>query len=84
MSKKTWLLEKNTNLFISSLDASDTRANCISQIKFAPHFPSNTFFATSVYVVDNVVVQLPHVSLDASWCEYFSNLKLDDPSFYFK
>ncbi|GFV91429.1 integrase catalytic domain-containing protein [Trichonephila clavipes] len=76
------LPRKRTNVRISCLGASDTRTNGISEIKFAPHFTSNTSFVTSVYVVNKIVGQIPHFSLDSSWSEPFSDLKLADPTFF--
>ncbi|GFW03986.1 DUF1758 domain-containing protein [Trichonephila clavipes] len=75
------LPRKRTNVRISCLGASDTRTNRISEIKFTPHFTSNISFVTSVYVVNKIVGQLPHFSLDSSWSEPFSDLKLADPTF---
>ncbi|GFX83319.1 integrase catalytic domain-containing protein [Trichonephila clavipes] len=75
------LPRKRTNVRISCLGASDTRTNGISEIKFTPHFTSNISFVTSVYVVNKIVGQLPHFSLDSSWSEPFSDLKLADPTF---
>ncbi|GFV84158.1 DUF1758 domain-containing protein [Trichonephila clavipes] len=77
------LPRKRTNVRISCLGASDTRTNGISEIKFTPHFTSNISFVTSVYVVNKIVGQLPHFSLDSSWFEPFSDLKLADPTFFF-
>ncbi|GFW92302.1 DUF1758 domain-containing protein [Trichonephila clavipes] len=68
------LPRKRTNVRISCLGASDTRTNGISEIKFTPHFTSNISFVTSVYVVNKIVGQLPHFSLDSSWSEPFSDL----------
>ncbi|GFV49201.1 DUF1758 domain-containing protein [Trichonephila clavipes] len=68
---------KRTNGRISCLGASDTRTNGISEIKFTPHFTSNISFVTSVYVVNKIVGQLPHFSLDSSWSEPFSDLKVN-------
>ncbi|GFY15551.1 DUF1758 domain-containing protein [Trichonephila clavipes] len=76
------LPRKRTNVRISCLGASDTRTNGISEIKFTPHFTSNISFVTSVYVVNKIVGQLPHFSLDSSWSEPFSDLKLADPTFF--
>ncbi|GFY08243.1 integrase catalytic domain-containing protein [Trichonephila clavipes] len=76
------LPRKRTNVRISCLGASDTRTNGISEIKFTPHFTSNVSFVTSVYVVNKIVGQLPHFSLDSSWSEPFSDLKLADPTFF--
>ncbi|GFW79241.1 DUF1758 domain-containing protein [Trichonephila clavipes] len=76
------LPRKRTNVRISCLGASDTRTNGISEIKFTPHFTSNISFVTSVYVVKKIVGQLPHFSLDSSWSEPFSDLKLADPTFF--
>ncbi|GFV76831.1 DUF1758 domain-containing protein [Trichonephila clavipes] len=76
------LRRKRTNVRISCLGASDTRTNGISEIKFTPHFTSNISFVTSVYVVNKIVGQLPHFSLDSSWSEPFSDLKLADPTFF--
>ncbi|GFU48673.1 DUF1758 domain-containing protein [Trichonephila clavipes] len=76
------LPRKQTNVRISCLGASDTRTNGISEIKFTPHFTSNISFVTSVYVVNKIVGQLPHFSLDSSWSEPFSDLKLADPTFF--
>ncbi|GFY65881.1 DUF1758 domain-containing protein [Trichonephila inaurata madagascariensis] len=39
-------------------------------------------FVTSVYVVNKIVGQLPHFSLDSSWSETFSDLKLADLTFF--
>ncbi|GFU38729.1 DUF1758 domain-containing protein [Trichonephila clavipes] len=75
------LPRKRTNVRISCLGASDTRTNGISEIKFTPHFTSNILFVTSVYVVNKIVGQLPHFSLDSSWSEPFSDMKLADPTF---
>ncbi|GFY70257.1 integrase catalytic domain-containing protein [Trichonephila inaurata madagascariensis] len=36
----------------------------------------------SLYVVNKIVGQLPHFSLDSSWSEPFSDLKLADPTFF--
>ncbi|GFY55155.1 DUF1758 domain-containing protein [Trichonephila inaurata madagascariensis] len=69
-------------MHISCLGASDTRTNGILEIKFTPHFTSNISFVTSVYVVNKFVGQLPHFSLDSSWSEPFSDLKLADPTFF--
>ncbi|GFW18335.1 DUF1758 domain-containing protein, partial [Trichonephila clavipes] len=76
------LPRKRTNVRISCLGASDTRTNGISEIKFTPHFTSNISFVTSVYVVNKIVGQLPHFSLDSSWSEPFSDLKLANPTFF--
>ncbi|GFW80780.1 DUF1758 domain-containing protein [Trichonephila clavipes] len=76
------LPRKRTNVRISCLGASDTRTNGISQIKLTPHFTSNISFVTSVYVVNKIVGQFPHFSLDSSWTEPFSDLKLADPTFF--
>ncbi|GFV42128.1 integrase catalytic domain-containing protein [Trichonephila clavipes] len=76
------LPRKRTNVRISCLGASDTRTNGISEIEFTPHFTSNISFVTSVYVVNKIVGQLPHFSLDSSWSEPFSDLKLADPTFF--
>ncbi|GFS80422.1 integrase catalytic domain-containing protein [Trichonephila clavipes] len=76
------LPRKRKNVRISCLGASDTRTNGISEIKFTPHFTSNISFVTSVYVVNKIVGQLPHFSLDSSWSEPFSDLKLADPTFF--
>ncbi|GFY26310.1 DUF1758 domain-containing protein [Trichonephila clavipes] len=35
-----------------------------------------------IYVVNKIVGQLPHFSLDSSWSEPFSDLKLADPTFF--
>ncbi|GFY67246.1 integrase catalytic domain-containing protein [Trichonephila inaurata madagascariensis] len=70
------LPRKRAHVRISCLGASDTRTNGISEIKFTPHFTSNISFVTSVYVVNKIVGQLPHFSLDSSWSEPFSDLKL--------
>ncbi|GFW19134.1 DUF1758 domain-containing protein [Trichonephila clavipes] len=75
------LPRKRANVRISCLGASDTRTNGISEIKFTPHFISNISFVTSVYVVNKIVGQLPHFSLDSSWSEPFTDLKLADPTF---
>ncbi|GFW98255.1 integrase catalytic domain-containing protein [Trichonephila clavipes] len=82
LSKRLGLPRKRTNVRISCLGASDTRTNGISEIKFTPHFTSNISFVTSVYVVNKIVGQLPHFSLDSSWSEPFSDLKLADPTFF--
>ncbi|GFY63521.1 integrase catalytic domain-containing protein [Trichonephila inaurata madagascariensis] len=76
------LPRKRAHVRISCLGASDTRTNGISEIKFTPHFTSNISFVTSVYVVNKIVGQLPHFSLDSSWSEPFSDLKLADPTFF--
>ncbi|GFY33407.1 integrase catalytic domain-containing protein [Trichonephila clavipes] len=76
------LPRKRTNVRISCLGASDTRTNGISEIKFTSHFTSNISFVTSVYVVNKIVGQLPHFSLDSSWSEPFSDLKLANPAFF--
>ncbi|GFY63016.1 DUF1758 domain-containing protein [Trichonephila inaurata madagascariensis] len=76
------LPRKRAQVRISCLGASDTRTNGISEIKFTPHFTSNISFVTSVYVVNKIVGQLPHFSLDSSWSEPFSDLKLADPTFF--
>ncbi|GFT47216.1 DUF1758 domain-containing protein [Trichonephila clavipes] len=60
------LPRKRTNVHISCLGASDTRTKGILEIKFTPHFTSNISFVTSVYVVNKIVGQLPHFSLDSS------------------
>ena len=73
---------KKKNLLISCLGASCTCKNDVSQIKIASLFSSNTFFAILIYVVDKIVDQLLHVSLDASWYEHFNSLILANPSFY--
>ena len=73
--KRLGFQKKRANFLILCLGASDTRTNGVSQTEFALHFPPNSFFATSVYVVDKIVGQLPEVSLDASWCEHFNDLK---------
>ncbi|GFY77442.1 DUF1758 domain-containing protein, partial [Trichonephila inaurata madagascariensis] len=76
------LPRKRAHVRISCLGASDTRTNGILEIKFTPHFTSNISFVTSVYVVNKIVGQLPHFSLDSSWSEPFSDLKLADPTFF--
>lgn len=76
------LPKRRANVRISCLGASDTRTNGISDIKFSPHFTSSISFATSVYVVNKIVGQLPHVSLHSSCVEPFNDLKLADPTFF--
>ncbi|GFY78836.1 DUF1758 domain-containing protein [Trichonephila inaurata madagascariensis] len=78
------LPRKRAHVRISCFGALNTRTNGISVIKFTPHFTSNISFVTSVYVVNKIVGQLPHFSLDSSWSESFSDLKLyiADPTFF--
>ncbi|GFR21476.1 DUF1758 domain-containing protein [Trichonephila clavata] len=76
------LPRKQANVCISCLETSDTLTNGISEIKFTPPFTSNTSFVTSMYAVNKIVGQLPHFSLDPSWLEPLSDLKLADPTFF--
>ena len=76
--KKVGLQKKRANLLFRCLNASEPRINDVSEISFAPHFSSNFFFTSTVYVADKIVGQLHHVCLDASWYEHFSDLKLAD------
>lgn len=51
---------------------------CFTNLLFS-HVPPNSYFLTPVYVVDKIVDQLPHTTLDFSWSETCSDLKLADP-----
>ncbi|GFY69405.1 hypothetical protein TNIN_334691 [Trichonephila inaurata madagascariensis] len=66
---------------LDCLGASDNLRNAILSNKFTPHFTSNISF--TVYVVNIIVGQLPHFSLNPSWSKPFSDLeKLADPTFF--
>lgn len=77
--RRLGLPKKRANVVISCLDSTDTYINVVLQISFSSHFPSNSNFSTSVYVVHKTV-STSHVSLDSS-LEIFSDLKLAEPTF---
>ena len=76
------LSKQKADIRISCLGATDARTNGISEIHFTSHFPSQSTYSASVYVVNKIVGLLPHHSLASSYCDQFADLKLADPNFH--
>ncbi|XP_054712934.1 uncharacterized protein LOC129222446 [Uloborus diversus] len=73
---------KKANIAVSCLGATAARTNGLVDLEFSPHFDSKPKLKSSAFVMNKIVGNLPHTSIDVRIQEAFKDLVLADPSFH--
>ena len=76
------LARNKARIQISCLGSSSAHTNGVTTLKFTPYFKESPEFATSAFLINKIIGDIPHFSLPSDTAAPFRDLKLADPDFF--